>query len=164
MRRASVGERMASWMATKTTMLCLALVALVALPAMGRPAKARHHATRNSGKAMARGKRVKRGRRHGAVKKEAHFRLRQTAPSPDRVGEIQTALTRNGFYSGDATGKWDAGTVDAVQRFQQQNGLEPSGKLDALTLQKLGLGSDVAGLSPPRPQESLGEQSPAPVF
>lgn len=72
------------------------------------------------------------------------------APTSDRISDIQTALSRGGYYSGDPSGKWDADTVDAVQKFQSSNGLDMTGKLDALTLQKLGLGSDVAGVSAPK--------------
>jgi His-Xaa-Ser repeat protein HxsA len=74
----------------------------------------------------------------------------QMNPTPDRITEIQSALSRGGYYSGDPTGKIDANTVDALQHFQSANGLDSTGKLDALTLQKLGLGSDVAGVSAPK--------------
>lgn len=37
-----------------------------------------------------------------------------------------------------------------MKNFQQANGLNATGKLDALSLQKLGLGSSSAGLAPPR--------------
>lgn len=74
----------------------------------------------------------------------------QLNPTPERVSEIQSALSRGGYYNGDPTGKIDATTVDALQHFQSANGLDSTGKLDALTLQKLGLGSDVAGVSAPK--------------
>jgi Putative peptidoglycan binding domain len=85
-------------------------------------------------------------RRHKIVRR----RRTQMAPTPERISEIQSALTRTGYYKGDASGKWDADTVDALEKFQSANGLDPTGKLDALSLQKLGLGSDVAGVSAPR--------------
>jgi len=75
----------------------------------------------------------------------------QKAPTSDRITEIQTALARGGYYQGDATGKWDSATVSAVERFQAAHGIDADGKLDAPTLQKLGLGSDIAGVSAPRP-------------
>ena len=83
-------------------------------------------------------------------KKHSSRRDTQMAPTPDRISEIQSALARGGFYKADPNGKWDADTVDALQKFQSANGLDSSGKLDALTLQKLGLGSDVAGYSTPK--------------
>lgn len=74
----------------------------------------------------------------------------QMAPTADRISEIQSALARGGYYQADPNGKWDPDTVDALQKFQSANGLDVNGKLDALTLQKLGLGSDVAGYSAPK--------------
>jgi hypothetical protein len=79
-----------------------------------------------------------------------HRQPKQMAPTPDRISDIQSALARGGYYKGDPNGKWDPDTVDALQRFQSANGLDTNGKLDALTLQKLGLGSDIAGVSSPK--------------
>jgi peptidoglycan hydrolase-like protein with peptidoglycan-binding domain len=85
----------------------------------------------------------------------------QKAPTADRVTEIQSALARGGYYQGDANGKWDSNTVAAVQKFQSANGIEANGKLDAPTLQKLGLGSDIAGVSAPKPTTAPGSTAPA---
>lgn len=93
-----------------------------------------------------------------AAKKKKSTRKKKTArrapaqmnPTADRVSDIQSALARGGYYKADPNGKWDADTVEALQRFQAANGLDSTGKLDALTLQKLGLGSDVAGVSAPK--------------
>jgi peptidoglycan hydrolase-like protein with peptidoglycan-binding domain len=38
-----------------------------------------------------------------------------------------------------------------MKKFQGAHGLNPSGKLDAKTLQQLGLGSQTAGIAPPTP-------------
>ena len=46
-----------------------------------------------------------------------------------------------------------------MQKFQSSNGLESNGKLDALSLQKLGLGSDIAGVSAPKPIVPHGSAS-----
>jgi len=69
----------------------------------------------------------------------------------DSIREIQSALSMDGYYSAQPSGKWDGDTMGAMQRFQQAHGLSGSGKLDALTLQKLGLGSQIAGVSAPQP-------------
>ena len=90
--------------------------------------------------------------------KRRHHITLPKQPAADRTEEIQSALERGGFYSGNPNGKWDGGTQEALRRFQTANGLPPTGKLDALSLQKLGLGSDVAGLSAPRAVTS-GTQS-----
>lgn len=73
----------------------------------------------------------------------------QEAPTPERINEIQEALVSKGAFTATPTGKWDDSTVDAMKKFQSSHGLEPTGKLDALTLQKLGLGSQTAGLAAP---------------
>ena len=87
------------------------------------------------------------------VRRPARRRPRvQTAPTRERIVEIQTALAREGFYSGKPSGKWDAVTSAAMKKFQTSNGLTATGKLGAQSLQKLGLGSDVAGRGAPLPQ------------
>jgi peptidoglycan hydrolase-like protein with peptidoglycan-binding domain len=75
----------------------------------------------------------------------------QAAPTVDRVNEIQGALAKNGAYSGTPSGKWDDSTVEAMKKFQSTHGLNPTGKMDALTLEKLGLGSETAGMGVPTP-------------
>jgi peptidoglycan hydrolase-like protein with peptidoglycan-binding domain len=75
----------------------------------------------------------------------------QAAPTPERISEIQEALAKKGVLTNAPSGKWDDSTVEAMKKFQSTNGLTPSGKLDALTLQKLGLGSETAGLAAPTP-------------
>jgi hypothetical protein len=90
-------------------------------------------------------------------KKSSHKHTRrepfQKAPTPDRISEIQSALARGGYYQGDTNGKWDSNTVGALEKFQSANNLNPSGKLDAGSLQKLGLGSSTAGLNAPTPPQ-----------
>lgn len=89
---------------------------------------------------------------HHKAKKHHVKKVRgQKAPTADRITEIQTALSRDGYYQGEPNGKWDSNTVAAVQKFQSANGMDANGKLDAPTLQKLGLGSDIAGVSAPKP-------------
>lgn len=91
----------------------------------------------------------------------------QEAPTPERISEIQEALANKGVLTGTPSGKWDDSTVEAMKKFQSSHGLEPSGKLDALTLQKLGLGSQTAGLAAPTPPPNainhLRSQTSSPV-
>ncbi len=71
------------------------------------------------------------------------------APTPERISEIQSALAAQGAYKGEPNGKWDDATIQAMKDFQSAHGLSPTGKLDALSLQKLGLGSEIAGRGAP---------------
>ncbi len=88
---------------------------------------------------------------HRRRRRWRHHVILPKRPSVARAEQIQEALERGGYYSGNPNGKWDASTQASLRRFQEANGLAPTGKLDALTLQKMGLGSDVAGVSAPRP-------------
>jgi peptidoglycan hydrolase-like protein with peptidoglycan-binding domain len=65
-------------------------------------------------------------------------------------------LAKKGAYEGAPSGKWDDSTTDAMRKFQASHGLNPSGKLDAPTLQKLGLGSETAGVAAPTPPANAG--------
>ena len=82
---------------------------------------------------------------------KTHRMKGQAAPTPERINEIQDALAKRGIFTGEPTGKWDDSTVDAMRKFQTENHLNPTGKLDAPTLQKLGFGSETAGVAPPTP-------------
>jgi len=69
------------------------------------------------------------------------WRPRQVAPSPERYKEIQDALVSRGYLQPEqATGAWDQNSVDALRRFQAEQKLESSGKLNSLSLIALGLG------------------------
>ena len=83
--------------------------------------------------------------------KRARKQPGQKAPTADRVIEIQAALAKDGSFQGSPSGKWDDATATAMRRFQASHGLNASGKLDAPTLQRLGLGSQTAGVAAPTP-------------
>ena len=73
--------------------------------------------------------------------KRVTWRNRQMAPSPDRYREIQGALAAKGFLSpDDATGTWNQTSSDALKKFQAEQNLESSGKINSLSLIALGLG------------------------
>ena len=78
----------------------------------------------------------------------------QKVPTADRISEIQKALAKDGSFMGTPNGKWDDSTIEATRKFQEAHGLNPTGKLDAKTLQQLGLGSQTAGVAPPVPPVS----------
>ena len=85
------------------------------------------------------------------------WRSRQLAPTPERYRDIQQALIEKGYLQGPATGKWDQSSMDALRRFQQEQNLEPYGKIDSLSLIALGLGpkydtAAVAAAPPPVPR------------
>ena len=84
----------------------------------------------------------------------------QKAPTPDRISEIQEALAKDGSYGGKPNGKWDESTQDALRKFQESHGLNPTGKLDAKSLQQLGLGAPTAGVAAPLPSTTSSKLTP----
>jgi peptidoglycan hydrolase-like protein with peptidoglycan-binding domain len=82
--------------------------------------------------------------RHGAWKHHG-----QQGIKDDRAREIQTALIREHYLDGEATGDWDARTQAAMQKFQADNGWQTKVLPDSRALIKLGLGPDHSGLLNP---------------
>jgi peptidoglycan hydrolase-like protein with peptidoglycan-binding domain len=141
---------------SSTGKLAIAVAILVTLATFSAPASAQTKAGSTSG--TTRPKPAASTPKTGSKTARAKVSRRppkprgQTVPTKDRVIEIQQALAREGFYSGTPSGKWDAPTSVAMSKFQTANGLTPTGKLGALSLQKLGLGSEIAGKAAPNPQ------------
>lgn len=99
-------------------------------------------------------------RRRTVRKKAATKKPRgQQQPEPQRIREIQQALAGRG-YAVEPTGVWDAATIEALKRFQDDNNirnLTGKGKLDPLTLIALGLGPPQ---SRPAPSGAAATQPP----
>ncbi|MBD0272493.1 MAG: peptidoglycan-binding protein [Acetobacteraceae bacterium] len=55
------------------------------------------------------------------------------------VRNVQSRLRTLGFYRGQVDGAWGAGTQAAIERFQQGRGLQPTGQINPVTAQALGL-------------------------
>ncbi len=66
-----------------------------------------------------------------------------------RTTEIQQALIREHYLSGEATGEWDQATRDALTRFQSDNHWQTKILPDSRALIKLGLGPSQEGLLNP---------------
>ncbi len=80
------------------------------------------------------------------------WRNRQTAPAPERYKEIQEALAAKGYLGSEqADGTWNADCSDALKRFQTDQHLNATGKINALSLIALGLGPkyDTEAIKPP---------------
>src|SRR5580704_5235955 len=66
----------------------------------------------------------------------------QQAIDPERVTQIQQALIRENYMTGEANGNWDASTVAAMQKYQADHGWQIKLMPDSRALLKLGLGPD----------------------
>ena len=67
----------------------------------------------------------------------------------DRTRQIQEALIRQNYLSGDADGNWDSRTQDAMRRYQEDHGWQSKVLPDSRALIKLGLGPDHSGVLNP---------------
>jgi hypothetical protein len=61
------------------------------------------------------------------------------------VTEIQQALIREHYLDGEASGRWDATTEAAMQKYQSDQGWQTKLMPDSRALKKLGLGPDYSG-------------------
>lgn len=69
------------------------------------------------------------------------WRNRQAVPTPERYKEIQEALAAQGYLQPeDASGRWDQASIEALKKFQADQKLDSTGKLNSLSLIALGLG------------------------
>jgi peptidoglycan hydrolase-like protein with peptidoglycan-binding domain len=132
----------------KATHLALTLLFAAGLGVSAASASAQSTASKKTSTAGSKSHRKR------SPKKLSRWEKGQKAPTPDRISEIQQALAKDGSFAGTPNGKWDDSTVEAMKKFQDAHGLNPSGKLDAKTLQQLGLGSHTAGVAPPLPPTS----------
>jgi hypothetical protein len=116
-------------------------------PVSTRPATNSHTAASSSSRPAA-GRTtstvVKTASSHGVRKAppaRTTWRARQTSPAPERYKEIQEALVSKGYLSPDAAnGAWNPESTEALKRFQGEQNLDSSGKINSLSLIALGLG------------------------
>jgi peptidoglycan hydrolase-like protein with peptidoglycan-binding domain len=101
---------------------------------------------------------TKKKKKSGRGRKRDHG---QKEPTAGRIKEIQQALEKDGLYAGEPTGKWDEPTVQGLKNFQVAHGLRATGKLDARSLQELGLGSEIAGVAAPIPSAAATSTDPS---
>src|SRR5215469_16200124 len=67
----------------------------------------------------------------------------------ERTRQIQAALIREHYLSGEPTGQWDQSTKDALTKYQEANGWQTKSLPDSRALIKLGLGPDKKALLNP---------------
>jgi len=107
--------------------------------AAGKAAAKSHTTSHSTAHATARKPASKKGKK-GPVH-SAPARNRQAAPTPDRYKEIQQALASKGYLPPEqANGQWSDGSTAALKRFQADQNLESTGKINSLSLIALGLG------------------------
>jgi len=84
--------------------------------------------------------------KHKKSSKKSHHKSHgQQAIDSARVTEIQQALIREHYMTGEPNGKWDTTTTSAMQKFQADQGWQTKLTPDSRALKKLGLGPDYSG-------------------
>ena len=73
----------------------------------------------------------------------AHHMPAAVVMPTERATEIQTALIKKGYLTGEPSGTWDAQTVSAMQKLQADNGWQSKVTPDSRALIKLGLGPEL---------------------
>lgn len=53
------------------------------------------------------------------------------------IRQLQRRLQQQGAYQGQPNGEWDQETTDAVEQFQQDHNIQPTGQIDGATLMAL---------------------------
>jgi peptidoglycan hydrolase-like protein with peptidoglycan-binding domain len=143
----------------KAIYLALTLLLAAGLGVFANPAQAQSATLKKTSSSKARS--ASHGRK--SSRRSSRRERGQKVPTADRISEIQKALAKDGSFTGTPNGKWDTSTIEATRKFQEAHGLNPTGKLDAKTLQQLGLGSQTAGVAPPmRPVSSSSLQNTTP--
>jgi hypothetical protein len=124
--------------------LCVVFLACVSvLPAIARS----DAATSTSGSATNKAKKAHtsaastKTRTATSKRRKKSFRVRgQQKIDSQRVQSIQEALIREHYLRGEATGKWDQASEEAMRRYQADNGWQNKTVPDSRALIKLGLG------------------------
>ena len=120
-------------------MFCAAALLLVCSVAFAQSSAAKstkktaHPASTHKSSAHSKGKHSK---------KSASWRRGQQKIDPQRAKEIQAALIREHYLSGEASGKWDEASERAMEKYQADNGWQSKSIPDSRALIKLGLGPD----------------------
>jgi peptidoglycan hydrolase-like protein with peptidoglycan-binding domain len=77
-----------------------------------------------------------------AAKSKSHKLHGQQVIDSNRATEIQAALIREHYLTGEASGNWDSATQAAMQKYQSDQGWQTKLTPDSRALKKLGLGPD----------------------
>jgi hypothetical protein len=105
-------------------------------------------------------------------KSKSHKLHGQQAIDSSRVTQIQQALIREHYLTGEPNGSWDATTLAAMQKFQSDQGWQTRLMPDSRALKKLGLGpnysttinAEGSTLAAPKPPNNIPETQAAGGF
>lgn len=100
------------------------------------------------------------GRHYSSRRKKTVKARGQQKIDTERAQAIQEALIREHYLTGDATGKWNQATEDALRRYQSDHGWQSKTVPDSRALIKLGLGPSHDHLLNPESAMTTSPDSP----
>ncbi|MGH9557423.1 MAG: hypothetical protein ACRD2Y_16555 [Terriglobales bacterium] len=120
-----------------------------------KPATKKPTASSSTRKKVTAGKSRKRvaskkvaGKHSRRARRGAWKRRGQQAIDGQRIRQIQEALVREKYLTGEPTGTWDDRSRQAMIKYHQDNGWQTKVLPDSRALIKLGLGPTYAGINP----------------
>jgi peptidoglycan hydrolase-like protein with peptidoglycan-binding domain len=105
-------------------LLVVALAALLAVPSLAAAAQNTNSPTPKAATSNA----------TAAKKRGPIFRA-----TKEQIKQAQTLLKQRGLYGGEVTGKLDAGTRDALRKYQEAEKIKVTGTLNRNTLEKMNI-------------------------
>ena len=167
----SIGNRLFQFVCMLAVMLLLPGAASASMTTTTKP-KQRQTSAGHSSTTKTKSKSSTKSASHSSSKQHSNKNTTKTAShgqhgiDEQRTREIQAALIKQHYLSGEPTGVWDQASKDAMIRYQGDNGWQTKLTPDSRALIKLGLGPDHKGLLNPDTaniptQHDLGAESGA---
>jgi hypothetical protein len=132
-------------------------------PVGGQKKTAAHASGKSSEKTASRSRRKSTKKKTSRRRRHTWRRHGQQAIKEDRAREIQGALIREHYLTGEPSGKWDARTKAAMAKYQEDHGWQSKRLPDARALIELGLGPTHEGLLNPESVASTERPGAAPL-
>ena len=129
-------------------LLLTAVAARTASPSASKKKPAASSSGSSSKTAASKSRKPGRTRR-ASYRRRNWRRHGQQAIQDDRAREIQAALIREHYLSGEPSGEWDARTKQAMAKYQEDHGWQSKRLPDSRALIQLGLGPTHEGLLNP---------------
>jgi hypothetical protein len=124
--------------------LCAGLL-ITAVPCFAGPKTTTVHSHSHTNHALRSSRLTGAKKGHAAARHDAAVGM-----PPERATDIQNALIKRGYLTGEPTGKWDPQTIAAMEKLQSDNGWQSKLTPDSRALIKLGLGP-----APEQPNEPV---------
>jgi len=125
--------------------------------------KSKKAASRTAASKKAASKSHRSSKKKQASRRRSNWRRHgQQAIKEDRAREIQAALIREHYLTGEPSAVWDARTKQAMAKYQQDRGWQTKKLPDARALIELGLGPNHQGLLNPESVAFTQRPSTAP--